>query len=65
MCDAGLRGIESGYTAHSKEQTRFFRGIAKRFGLINTKGSDYHSGEKPPMDYTPEDGAAELLGIRD
>jgi len=60
---AGLMGIESGYFAHSKSQVRFFRAEARRLGLINTKGSDFHLHEKLPMDYALDKEAAKVLGI--
>jgi len=62
--DAGLAGIESGYFAHANSQVRFFRSEARRLGLINTKGSDFHLNEKQPMDYIIDKKTAEVLGIR-
>ncbi|MFH0701072.1 MAG: PHP domain-containing protein [Candidatus Woesearchaeota archaeon] len=41
-----LDGLECFYPAHSQEKTEFFVGLAKRFGMIITGGSDHHGGER-------------------
>ena len=38
----GLWGIEACYSSASPEQTEYFLGLAKEFGLRPTCGSDYH-----------------------
>ncbi len=39
---AGLQGIECYYSGYSPEVTRDLLGVAARYGLIATGGSDYH-----------------------
>lgn len=39
---SGLGGIEVEYPEHTAEQREFFHGLARRYGLIATGGSDYH-----------------------
>lgn len=43
----GLRGIEVVHSDHSAENTVFYRGLAERFGLVMTGGSDFHGLNKP------------------
>jgi predicted metal-dependent phosphoesterase TrpH len=43
----GLQGIEVWYSEHSPEERGFYLGLANRFGLIPTGGSDYHGTNKP------------------
>jgi len=38
----GLQGIEVYYPEHSSAQQRLYRGLARRFDLIETGGSDFH-----------------------
>lgn len=40
---AGLDCIESVYSGHTMEQTEYFNGLAERFDLIVTGGSDTHT----------------------
>ncbi len=47
----GLKGIEIYHTYHSAVFIRKFKQIAKKFNLIETGGSDAHSG--PSGDYLP------------
>jgi hypothetical protein len=49
---AGLEGIEVFYAGHSPSDILRFQGLAERFGLIATGGSDYHgrgSGREGPL----------------
>jgi len=46
----GLIGIESVYSLYSKKQTAAMSHIAKRFGLLETGGSDFHGSNKPGND---------------
>ena len=47
LLDAGLEGIEVYHSEHSPADCAEFAGIARRFGLIETGGSDYHGENKP------------------
>ena len=42
LCRAGLDGIECFYTTHTPEETRYFCDFAKKHGLYQTGGSDFH-----------------------
>jgi predicted metal-dependent phosphoesterase TrpH len=43
----GLEGIEVVHSEHAPADCTAFAGIARRFGLIPTGGSDYHGENKP------------------
>ncbi len=47
--DVGLAGIECYYSLHSRAETMAFSGLADKFGLIKTGGSDYHGANKPTI----------------
>lgn len=47
LLDAGLEGIEVYHSEHSPADCEEFAGIARRFGLIPTGGTDYHGDNKP------------------
>jgi len=51
LAAAGLQGVECYYTTHTKEQTEKYLGLADKFNLLVTCGSDFH-GElaKPGFD---------------
>ena len=42
LAERGLRGIEVFYPTHDANGVHHFRGIAKRYGLVMTGGSDFH-----------------------
>ncbi|MEG2453760.1 MAG: PHP domain-containing protein [Clostridia bacterium] len=42
LCDYGLIGIESYYATNNETDTKTFLGLAKKYNLINTCGTDYH-----------------------
>lgn len=44
LAAAGLDAIETYYTGYSAEQRAAILGMAKRFGLVPTGGSDFHGG---------------------
>lgn len=48
--DAGLRGIEVYYSEHSREDVELFLGMAQRYGLAITGGSDFHGEAKPGIE---------------
>ncbi len=41
----GLRGIEAVYSGHTDRQTQYYKGIAERYSLLVTGGSDTHYSE--------------------
>ena len=47
LADCGLWGVEAYYPGFGEETTEYFVGLAKRFGLHVTCGSDYHGGYRP------------------
>lgn len=47
LLEPGLEGIEVYHSEHSPADCAEFAGIARRFGLIQTGGSDYHGDNKP------------------
>lgn len=42
LAAAGLNGIEAVYTTHTKEETEYFKSLAKELSLLVTGGSDTH-----------------------
>lgn len=50
LTDAGCVGMECLYSGYSAEQSEYLRGIARRFGLCVTGGSDFHGSRKPRID---------------
>ncbi|MFQ6058335.1 MAG: PHP domain-containing protein [Anaerolineae bacterium] len=44
LCAAGLVGLEAYYTGYPPAVTRDLTGLAAKFGLIVTGGSDFHGG---------------------
>ncbi|MDX1545667.1 MAG: PHP domain-containing protein [Rhodothermales bacterium] len=50
---AGLDGIETIHPSHDASLTRYYRTLARDFGLLETGGSDYHG---------PRDDGADRLG---
>jgi predicted metal-dependent phosphoesterase TrpH len=47
LCDAGLNAIEAYHTDHGPRDTELYLGLAKRYGLLVTGGSDFHGDIKP------------------
>ncbi|MCX7748696.1 MAG: PHP domain-containing protein [Clostridia bacterium] len=45
----GLKGVETYYVDHSKEDTGRFLKLADRYGLVPTGGSDFHGSFKPDI----------------
>lgn len=41
----GLRGIEAVYSGHTDRQTQYYKGLAERYSLLVTGGSDTHYAE--------------------
>jgi predicted metal-dependent phosphoesterase TrpH len=49
LCAAGLQGIEVWHSEHSNSQAELYQGLATRFGLESTGGSDFHGANKPSI----------------
>jgi 3',5'-nucleoside bisphosphate phosphatase len=47
LCTQGLNAIEAYHTDHSPADTQTYLGLARRFGLLVTGGSDFHGVVKP------------------
>jgi hypothetical protein len=47
LCDAGLNAIEAYHSDHGRKDTELYLGLAKRYGMLVTGGSDYHGAVKP------------------
>lgn len=43
LCLKGLKGIEVYYSSHSKAEIEFYKSLAKKYNLLMTAGSDWHS----------------------
>ncbi len=50
LIDAGADGIEVIHPSHSKELTRFYRGIVNEYYLLESGGSDFHGGKRSDDD---------------
>ena len=48
--EKGLDGIETYYPEHSEGQTRLYRHLAEKYGLVITGGSDFHGLNKDKED---------------
>lgn len=42
-----LDGLECHYPRHTREQRELYRELARRFGLLETGGSDFHGANRP------------------
>ena len=45
--DHGLRGIECRYSGYDAQQVAYLEGLAEKYGLLKTGGSDFHGENKP------------------
>jgi len=50
LAKLGLRGIETFYSLHSEEQTKEYEGLAAKYNLVKTGGSDWHGSIKPNIE---------------
>lgn len=48
--EAGLAGIEAIYSTYKDCEERQIRGLARKYGLLITGGSDFHGANKPGLD---------------
>lgn len=49
LAEEGLLGLEVRHPSHDPDQQAFFQGLADRFGLVPTAGSDFHGRYKPAI----------------
>ena len=47
LCGAGLNAIEAYHSDHDTKHTELYLGLAKKYGLKVTGGSDFHGAVKP------------------
>lgn len=45
LISCGLGGIEAVYSGHTDRQTQYYKGLAERYSLLTTGGSDTHYSE--------------------
>ncbi len=45
--DAGLSAIEAYHSDHDAKHTELYLGLAEKYGMLVTGGSDYHGAVKP------------------
>ncbi len=50
LIKVGLKGIEVFYPEHSASEIAQYKGLAERYGLVTTGGTDYHGLEKEGLD---------------
>ncbi len=54
LSDGGIVGMECLYSAYDTQQSEYLKGLAARFGLAVTGGSDFHGARKPIEMGTPD-----------
>jgi predicted metal-dependent phosphoesterase TrpH len=47
LCDAGLNAIEAYHSDHERKDVELYLGLAARYALLVTGGSDFHGSVKP------------------
>lgn len=57
----GLSGLEVYYPAHSEQELEFFFGLAKKYDLFITQGSDYHGAIRQSTRLASEQRGGEAL----
>jgi len=48
--EMGIQGVEVYYSEHTPEQTRLFAGLAERYELLATGGTDFHGSIQPQIE---------------
>ena len=56
----GLAGIEVYYPEHDPDQTRRYAAAARRYGMLETGGSDFHGDLKPRIVMGTGDGSLDI-----
>ncbi|MGI6152635.1 MAG: PHP domain-containing protein [Christensenellaceae bacterium] len=59
--EIGVEGIEAYYPAHTDAEVDYYVGLAKKYGLLVTEGSDYHGAVKPHTALASERRDGEML----
>ena len=49
MITAGIDGIEVIHPSHTKQMTKFYRGIVNEYFLLESGGSDFHGGKREDL----------------
>jgi 3',5'-nucleoside bisphosphate phosphatase len=49
LCDAGLNAIEAYHSDHGPQDVELYLGLARRYRLLVTGGSDFHGAVKPDV----------------
>lgn len=49
LCGTGLNAIEAFHSDHDRADTEMYLGLAERYGLLVTGGSDFHGAVKPDV----------------
>jgi hypothetical protein len=49
LVQMGLKGVETYYPEHREDDTRLFKSLADRYGLIQTGGTDFHGAIKKEL----------------
>lgn len=57
----GLKGLETYYPKHSKDEEKALCAIADKYGLIRTGGSDYHGDEDRNFVFNPSEKTLRAL----
>jgi predicted metal-dependent phosphoesterase TrpH len=47
LCNAGLNAIEAYHSDHGPREVELYAGLAEKYGLLVTGGSDFHGAVKP------------------
>jgi 3',5'-nucleoside bisphosphate phosphatase len=47
LCEAGLNAIEAYHSDHGPEEVDLYVGLARKYGILVTGGSDFHGAVKP------------------
>lgn len=50
LAEIGLVGLEAVYSTYTASDERRMRGLAKKYGLLVSGGSDFHGANKPGLD---------------
>ena len=56
LTSCGLEGLEVYYPEHTASQTRRYKAMAQRHGLVETGGTDFHGAIKPTIAMGSADG---------
>jgi Cof subfamily protein (haloacid dehalogenase superfamily) len=63
MIDAGMKGMEVYYSKYNPEQIKYLEGLADKYGLIKTGGSDCHGDNRPGCEIGTGYGAMNVPDI--